>query len=635
MHRAYSVLEVKNLDAEKRVITGIATTPSTDRMDDIVEPLGVEFKNPMPLLWQHRHDSPVGEVKFEKPTKNGIRFTAKIAKIDEPGKLKDRLDEAWQSVKSGLVKAVSIGFRNIEHSVMENGGWRFLKTEVYELSLVTIPANADATIQTIKSIDQELRAASGRSDDDTRSGVSDTPTKTKARRDGAPIPKMEKTMHDIGTQVAELEERRTEIVEAMKGFGDVTDLDDEQKDEFKAVRKSLEEVDEKLDNAKAMQRAIDGAKPVEQKAYGALKPRRETTPAQPKKELPKGMGFARYAMAMAAGRGSVSDALEYTKRWGDEGKQIARHIKAVSGSTVDGSGEWGSQLVYADNLASEFVEYLRPMTVLGRLDGLRRVPFNVRIPIQTDGSTVGWVGERAEKQVSELGFGEINLGFTKLAGIVVLSEELIRLSSPSAEETVRRDLAEQISQFVDESFLDITQAGTPNVQPPSVTNGVTPVPASGTDAEALYTDLNAALATFDDANMDLGSLHFVMPMSVARGISTLRNALGQADFPNITPSGGSLLGYPVVVSNNANGGTITLVVASEIFLADDGAARIDASNQATLDMANPSTGSPTFNLWQRNCVGIRAERWINWTKRRPEAVAIITGAAYAPGAASA
>jgi HK97 family phage prohead protease len=112
-------------------------------------------------LWQHQHDKPIGECKFSKPTKDGIEFEAKIASLDEPGTLKDRLDEAWQSIKAGLVRAVSIGFRPIEYSFMETGGIRYSETEVYELSAVTIPANSDALITTIKSLDAEARHEAG------------------------------------------------------------------------------------------------------------------------------------------------------------------------------------------------------------------------------------------------------------------------------------------------------------------------------------------------------------------------------------------------------------------------------------------------------------------------------------------
>jgi len=154
LSRAYSVLNVKAVEDEQRIVRGVATTPTPDRMGDIVEPLGVEFKNPLPLLWQHRADKPVGTVTFDRPTEKGITFEARIEKTDEPGSLKERLDEAWLSVKMGLVRAVSIGFRSLEEAFdREKGGWHYLRTEVLELSLVTIPANADATIKLVKQFD--------------------------------------------------------------------------------------------------------------------------------------------------------------------------------------------------------------------------------------------------------------------------------------------------------------------------------------------------------------------------------------------------------------------------------------------------------------------------------------------------
>lgn len=161
MNRAYSVLQVKAVDDGARVIRGIATTPTPDRAGDIVDPLGVQFKNPMPLLWQHQSDKPIGTVNFEKPTASGIAFEASLPVIAEAGTLKDRVDEAWQSIKLGLVSAVSIGFRALEYSFMENGGVRFSESEVLELSAVTIPANAEAVISTIKSIDAIARKEAG------------------------------------------------------------------------------------------------------------------------------------------------------------------------------------------------------------------------------------------------------------------------------------------------------------------------------------------------------------------------------------------------------------------------------------------------------------------------------------------
>ena len=161
LERAFTLLEVRSTDEEHRTVEGIATTPKPDSYDDIVEPLGAKYTIPMPLLWQHRSDSPVGHVEFAKPSAESIPFKARIFKIDEPGKLKERLDEAWQSVKLGLIRAVSIGFKPLEYSRLDSGGLRFLSWEWLELSLVTIPANSEATINVVRSIDAIERAASG------------------------------------------------------------------------------------------------------------------------------------------------------------------------------------------------------------------------------------------------------------------------------------------------------------------------------------------------------------------------------------------------------------------------------------------------------------------------------------------
>jgi HK97 family phage prohead protease len=155
--RVYSKIEVKEVDDERREFAGIASTPSTDRHGDIVEPKGADFRLPLPLLWQHDRMSPVGTITFARATKNGIEVKASIPRIPSPSGLAARLEEAWQSLKHGLVRGLSIGFSPIEFSFMDSGGVHFTKWDWHELSLVTIPANADATITSIKAFDAALR----------------------------------------------------------------------------------------------------------------------------------------------------------------------------------------------------------------------------------------------------------------------------------------------------------------------------------------------------------------------------------------------------------------------------------------------------------------------------------------------
>jgi hypothetical protein len=162
MDRAYSTIQIKRVAEDERVIEGIATTPTPDRMQDVVEPLGGKFVTPLPLLLDHDSRQAVGQVIEARATSAGIEFRARIAKIAEPGSAKDLVDSCWQLVKAKLRAAVSIGFRTLPGGieVMPNGGLRYKSWEWLELSLVAVPANAEAQIFSAKSMAEAARAIS-------------------------------------------------------------------------------------------------------------------------------------------------------------------------------------------------------------------------------------------------------------------------------------------------------------------------------------------------------------------------------------------------------------------------------------------------------------------------------------------
>jgi len=148
MNRAFSKLEIKSIDEDRRELSGWATTPQIDRVNDIIDPLGCTFANPAVLLWQHQHDAPIGTVTFDAPTAQGVRFTARIPKVSESSPFKDRVDEAWATVKYQVVRSVSIGFRPLPggYQPLPDGGVRYTAIEILELSLVSVPANPGAQI---------------------------------------------------------------------------------------------------------------------------------------------------------------------------------------------------------------------------------------------------------------------------------------------------------------------------------------------------------------------------------------------------------------------------------------------------------------------------------------------------------
>lgn len=158
MHQRQYSFEIKSVDAEQRIVSGIATTPEVDLVGDIVEPLGGSIKLPAPFLWQHDKNQPIGKIVKADITPTGIFITAKIAKIAEPGALRDRIDAAWLSIREGLVSGLSIGFTPTQSEPMRGGGLRFLAWTLNEISAVTIPANSGASITAVKRFDHARRS---------------------------------------------------------------------------------------------------------------------------------------------------------------------------------------------------------------------------------------------------------------------------------------------------------------------------------------------------------------------------------------------------------------------------------------------------------------------------------------------
>ncbi|WP_312288803.1 phage major capsid protein [Stutzerimonas nitrititolerans] len=655
MDRAYSTLQIKAVDDDRREIVGIASTPDTDRMGDVVEPAGAEFKLPIPLLWQHRHDSPIGSVVAAKIVKGGIEIRAQLVKPVEgmPSQLVARLDEAWHSIKSMLVRGLSIGFSPIEYSFMDNGGIHFTKWGWHELSAVTIPANANASITSIKSLDREQHAASGNKPlpivRAAPAGASASLTKSIK----TPKPQEGNEMKTIAEQIAEFEQTRVaksgEMEAIMtKAAEDGTTLDAEQSEQFDTLESEVASIDKHLDRLRNMQKAqAKSAKPVSDDPRGAkslemtsgLQVRAKNT-----QKLEPGIAFARAAKCLALGHLEHRDAIQIAKSLYDGQESIIGATqrlvtKAAVAPATTTDATWAAPLVGAQgDVFADFIEYLRPQTLLGRfgqggIPALRRVPFRVPLIGQTSGGDGYWVGEGQAKPLTKFDFNRTTLEPLKVANIAVATMEVIRDSSPSADFIIRDQLAAALRERLDIDFINPAKAAVAGISPASILNGVAGIPSSGNDADAIRTDVRALFMSFVAANNAPTSGVWVMNSAAALALSMMRNPLGQTEFPGITMNGGTFEGLPAIVSEYVPTGIVALVNASDIYVGDEGGIDLSMSTEASLQMDsapdNPTTATTVMvSLWQRNLVGFRAERAINWARRRASAVAYLTGVAW-------
>lgn len=635
--RAYSLLSVKSVDDEQRIIEGIATSPETDRMGDIVEPDGAEFTLPIPLLWQHRSDQPIGKVIAARVTSAGIEIKAQILRAG----VLERIDEAWTLMKEGLVKGLSIGFRGIEtQDIKGTWGIRFVKWEWLELSAVTIPANAEASITTIKSVDAQDRAASGVGHGTKQAHRPGGTGRVVRLADRTP-PTMKPIAEQKAAFAAEKAAKVAKMNELLAGE-DGTTLAPEQQQEFDTL----------TDEVKAIDAHLARLETVEQMNKSAAVPAHGATQAQAsasragmvsvKDVTPPGIGLARAVMCKMAAfmefnKGNFLPAIEIAKSRYPSDDRLHAYLKGAVPAGTTTESVWASPLVDPTNLTSEFVEYLRPMTIIGKfgqgsIPSLKRVPFNVRITGQTSGGEGYWVGQGAPKPLTSFAFNAQTLTYAKAAAIAVITEELARFSSPSAEALVREALSGAVVERLDTDFVDPSKSASANVSPASITNGLTALSSAGTSADNARTDLMNLLEQFILSNVNPSGLALIMPNTLALALSIMRNSLGQQEFPGMTVNGGTLEGIPVIASqyaaNQSGGGNLVIAVkANDIALADDGQVSVDVSREASLQMLdNPTNNSATatattmVSMFQTNSIAIRAERWINWAKLRTSAV---------------
>lgn len=595
MNKAFSQLHIKSFDESEGIIKGIATTPSTDKVGDIVEPMGAQFSLPLPLHHEHDRKDVVGEVIEATTTAEGIEFTARVAKD-----VSEQILEVWKRVQGGLIRFVSIGFRPIEYEQIK-GGYRFTKWAWDELSLTTIPANQEAAITTTKAALQ------------------------------VPVIQIKGTIKmTLAEQIASFEAKKTTALAGMDQLiakGLTLAGDDEIT--YQAHEAEIVEIDKHLARLKSAEaRQAQTAAPIGIKSV------------QVTDNAPKGTDFVRYTKALALSRGNPMQALELAKGM-NYGSRVENVLKAAVSAGSTTSADF-SVLVEPQLMANEFIELLRPNLILSKMTQARQVPSNIRLPRATTGTTAGWIGEAKPAPVTNAAFGDLSIGEHKLGAIVVFTEELLRRSEPAAEGLVRDDLLATVGNAVDVAFIDQSNAGVAGVKPASIANAATTAAASGTTATKARDDVKAAYLNAVTVNQPLASACWVMHPSTALALSMMVNATtGQKEFPGVDfVTGGTFEGLPVIVSTNVPGTAIAgydliLAVQNEVLVAEGGLA-IDASREASLEMDSAPTNdskTPTaaqlVSLWQTGSVAIKAIRGITWTRRRPTAVYRISACKYA------
>ncbi len=99
------------------------------------------------MLWQHNSDDPIGVYTEVKEDDKGLYLKGELNQDVQKGK------EAYSLLKQGALQGLSIGYRvKLAERDHDNDVVYLKNVDLFEVSLVTFPANTEATIETVKSL---------------------------------------------------------------------------------------------------------------------------------------------------------------------------------------------------------------------------------------------------------------------------------------------------------------------------------------------------------------------------------------------------------------------------------------------------------------------------------------------------
>jgi HK97 family phage prohead protease/HK97 family phage major capsid protein len=639
----------------------ILSDATPDRFDDVVIAEGWQLanfkKNPV-ALFNHDSNFIVGAWQNLHIANGALRGRLKMA----PAGTSARIDELRKLVEAGILKAVSVGFRPIEHKPRDapSMGSTYTKSELVETSLVAIPANPNALAiaKSMKlsatTIDMVFAKNGSEKTIVTRSGkMASTPrppAKGKVTQMSSPIAQR------IEAKQAKIVSLRDQLTEHLKKVDD-----DNPTDENTAVTETLTQ------QIEAQERDLEALKRAEQnlmtkateadteksngKGSGGMEVKNYRPFAAPiKKVNPVDYIFRALTVQVKhhheKGARTMVDVMKET--YGEDEKTHAMMNIICRAATVPARTDtttWAQELVTV--AIGDFFDLLQPVSIYANISALGgRFTFGrngvIAIPTRSSTPTLAgaFVGQGNPIPVKQGAFSAITLTPKKVGVISTFTREISEHSTPSIEQLIRDAIVADTANAIDAVLMDSNAATA--IRPAGLGNGLsTQTPNSpGTDLAGVIADVKTMTnALFTGTLGNVRSPVWIMPPGYANNV-----ALATLSATGIMPfrdeiAAGRLAGYPVIKSaNTAPADTIWLMDAADFISATGDTPRFDVSDQAVLhledttplDITTAAVGTTVKSLWQTDSIGVRMLLDINWAMRRAGMVYFMTGVNWAP-----
>jgi len=352
----------------------------------------------------------------------------------------------------------------------------------------------------------------------------------------------------------------------------------------------------------------------------------------------KALGAVRFFRARSVARDNPDAAAAWVAGQGWRGADAVMELVTRAGTSAAADDELRGRNPVLTDLAGA----VRSLSVLGRLPGVKRLPFGSATIGLSGAVRANWVRQGVAVPCSPITIGEPQLldEYTVHA-LLIAREKFLREAGPAAERALAEELIAATAEAFDTALIDVANDGTGDA-PASITYGGFKTASTGSSLAQIDTDLGGLVEEL--ASEDLQTARWVLHPRTAVSLARLRGTGGAPAYPGIGANGGEILGIPAMVSagvpvDDASGAAtqISLVIGSGIVVAGADQVELQMATQASIEMATDPTGdsaTPTaaskslVSLFQSNSVALMTVGRASWKARRSTVAATLTAVGY-------
>jgi len=590
-------------------------------------------KNPIALAF-HKHDQPIGVWENIRVDAGKLMGDLKLAARGTS----DFIDSLHGLVEQGILKAVSVGFSSQKYEPNDFGGYDLSKNQLFECSLVSVPANQNALRKAFDFLpDGELDAICSVSGN-CPSNSSDGRSTTKRVSDSSTSIKKQTKKGSTMTIAERIKSLQEQIVAAKDGLTELTQAEDLDNEAIEAGAETIKELEASLLTFEKAEAALAVKSTPAIETPAANTDKKIITSVKKAREKGHLATMAFTAVAKAHALNANPEVVAKSMYNNDE--EVGMMVKAITSPADTTTSTWAAELVQAGY--GEFMDLLMPATVYGRVPGLA-LDFgdkaSIIVPAWASSRDISgaFVAEGAPIPVKEGVFGTKTLTPKKMAVITTFTREILTKSTPAIEALLRNAIIQDTSAAIDAAFLDNAAAST--IRPAGIQNatatGAGNINASGGATVALIlADVQGVMTRTSAVQLGQNGAWLMNPARVF-GLSTKQLTTGQFAFPEVT--NGMFMGYPIIISTTVPAAVVAFIDSSSMVKATDITPEFEVSNQATLVMATPAdeivtSATATVNdvrsLYQTDTMALRLVLGLDWSIARTAGVQVLTSVAW-------